>query len=81
MADEKRYTYRLKDETIRVSGGFPLAEEGGPATEEKIDELLKKHYPGGAYFQKEEDGRILIYRSEAEADDETNAVGEVFPVE
>lgn len=78
--EEKRYTYRLDQTDKLTPDNFPLTEQGGPASEAEIERLVQRHFEK-PYFEEQEDGRILIFRSNAEASDVENAVGEVIPVE
>jgi hypothetical protein len=82
MSEEKRYTYVIHDlDTHRKDGSATqIDEEGGPASEAKIEELVKVHYDE-PYFEEQADGRILIFRSENEAKQASNAVGSVTLVE
>jgi len=45
-------------------------------SEEKIDGRLRAIYPN-VFFEEQEDGRILIFRSIDEAEDEANNIGDV----
>jgi hypothetical protein len=78
MPEKKFYTYAIYDnQTPRADGtASTIDEEGGPATEEKIEELVSRHY-AKPYFEEWEDGKIFIFRSKSEAGVIQNAIGEV----
>lgn len=79
MSEETQYTYRL-DETDKLTpDNYPLTETGGPASEPEIERIIQRHFEA-PYFEEQEDGRILIFRSKSDASNGVKAVGEVTPV-
>lgn len=78
MSENSVYTYVIHDSKSPRKDGTAstIDEEGGPAPEWKIEELVRRHYDN-PYFEEQPDGRILIFRSKAEARDNANSVGEV----
>jgi hypothetical protein len=68
----KLYNYTLDFNDGSADG----CHQKGGGTEKEI-ELIVTRKAGSCYFAEEPDGRILIYRSEAESAKESNAIGTV----
>jgi hypothetical protein len=51
-------------------------DEETTGSEEKIERIYKAVYPQ-VFFEEQEDGRILVFRSEDEASSPANSIGEV----
>jgi hypothetical protein len=74
------YKYTLDDKKKQRADGSYIQEEGGPATWEKLEQILTDHYGSPYLAESEIDGEWIIYRSEDEASDPENAVGKAIEV-